>query len=154
MLTGADAVSYYGAPRRSEDKDIVVTSVAPDALRRTVAALRREHFEIRNLEPGHNTIFDSGLRIDIKVKSETEETRRISLGRGLRLSLTTPENLVLTKLEFWDGRSFESNDAQDIMKILVRQRRKLNWPMIRREALKRRTYMKLALIKAYLAGKK
>ncbi len=31
----------------------------------------------------------------------------------MRLGLATPENLVLTKLEFWDGRSFEGNYAQD-----------------------------------------
>ncbi len=150
LLTGADAVSYYGAPRRSDDKDLVITASTSAELHRVEARLREEGFDVRKLEPGHNTIFDSGFRIDIKVKQELEHARRIRLGPGLWLNLTTPENLILVKLEFWDGKSFESNDAQDVLKILIRQGRRLNFRRIRSEAMKRRTYTKLSKIEAYL----
>lgn len=151
LVTGAEAVSYYGTPRRSEDIDLVVMTSSPDNLRRVADALRQEGFNARKLEPGHNTIFDSGFRIDIKVKPELEKTHRIRLDHELWVNLTTAENLILAKLEFWDGKTFESNDAQDVMKIWARQRRKLNLSMIRAEALKRRTYAKLAKIERYLS---
>ena len=150
-MTGAEAVSYYGTPRRSDDIDLVVMTSSPEDLRRVVDALRRKGFDARKLEPGHNTIYDSGFRIDIKVKREVEDRRRIRLARRIWLNLTTPENLILAKLEFWDGKTFESNDAQDVMKILARQRRKLNLHMIRSEALRRRTYAKLVKIERYLS---
>lgn len=151
LLTGADAVSFYGAPRRSDDKDLVVMTASSEDLERLVNELRKERFTIRRLEIGHNTTFDGGFRIDIKVKAEVEETRKIRLGRGLWINLTTAENLVLMKLEFWDGTSLESNDAQDLMKILARQGRRLDMRHIRAEALKRRTYAKLAKIEQYLS---
>lgn len=130
---------------------MVVMTSSPDDLRRVADALRREGFNARKLEPGHNTIFDSGFRIDIKVKPELEKTHRIRLDHELWVNLTTAENLILAKLEFWDGKTFQSNDAQDVMKIWARQRRKLNLSMIRREALKRRTYAKLAKIERHLS---
>jgi len=151
LLTGADAVSYYGAPRRSDDKDLVIMTGSFEDLQRVVHEFRKEGFDLRRLEIGHNTIFDSGFRIDIKVKTEVEETHKIRLGRGLMLNLTTAANLVLTKLEFWDGTSLDSNDAQDIMKILARQRGALDLDYIRKETLKRRTYLKLARIEEYLS---
>ena len=151
LLTGADAVSYYGAPRRSDDKDLVLMTSSPQDLQRVVDEFRKERFNLRRLEVGHNTIFDSGFRIDIKVKTEVEQTRKIKLSRVLSLHITTAENLVLMKLEFWDGTSFESNDAQDLMKILARQRNTLNMTYIRTEALKRRTYQKLFRIEEYLS---
>ncbi len=150
LLTGADAVSYYGAPRRSDDKDLVITASTSAELHRVEAHLREEGFDVRKLEPGHNTLFDGGFRLDIKVKQELEDSRRIKLGPGLWLNLTTPENLILAKLEFWDGKSFESNDAQDVLKILIRQGRRLDLRRIRSEAMKRRTYTKLAKIEGYL----
>jgi len=121
-------------------------SGSSEQLLRVVRELRDEGFNISELEIGHNTIFDGGFRIDIKVKTEPEETRRIMLSRRLWLNITTAENLVLNKLEFWDGRSLESNDAQDLMKILGRQRNKLDMDYVRAEALKRRTYAKLTKI--------
>jgi hypothetical protein len=127
-----------------------MTSSAED-LQRVVDMLRKEGFDVTRLDVGHNTIFDEGFRIDIKVKVEVEKVRKIKLGRGLWLNLTTAENLVLMKLEFWDGKSFESNDAQDLMKILVRQRKTLDMSYIQTEALNRRTYAKLAKIEEYLA---
>jgi hypothetical protein len=120
-------------------------------LQRVVENLRDEGFDLTRLDVGHNTIFDSGFRIDIKVKSEVEMVRKIRLDRGLWLNLTTAENLVLMKLEFWDGKSFESNDAQDLMKILARQRKSLDMGYIQEEALKRRTFAKLAKIEEYLS---
>ena len=152
LLTGADAVSYYGAPRRSDDKDLVVMTNSPDDLPKVVEELRKEGFELKSLEIGHNTFFDSGFRIDIKVKSELEERRRVRLTGSLSLNLTTAENLILVKLEFWDGLSFESNDAQDLMKILSRQRKRLDMVQIRSEAMKRRTYRKLAKIEQHLSN--
>ena len=151
LLTGADAVSYYGAPRRSDDKDLVVMSGSSEDLERVVAELQKEGFKVGRLDIGHNTIFDAGFRIDIKVKAEVEQALKIKLSRGLWLNLTTAENLVLMKLEFWDGESLESNDAQDLMKILARQRRAIDMDYVRAEALKRRTFTKLEKIEQYLS---
>ena len=150
LLTGADAVSYYGAPRRSDDKDLVVMTDSPEELRRLIRELHREGFAINALEVGHNTTFDSGFRIDIKVKPEVEESRKIKLDRHLWINLTTAEYLILTKLDFWDGTSLESNDAQDIMKVLSRQGKRLDLEYLRAEALKGRSYPKLAKIEQHL----
>ena len=151
LVTGAEAVSYYGVPRRSDDIDLVVMTSSTDDLRRVADNLREEGFNVRKLEPGHNTVFDGGFRIDIKVKPQLEKTHRIRLDHETWVNLTTVENLILAKLEFWDGKTFESNDAQDVTKIWARQRRKLNLSVIRAEALKRRTYAKLAKIERYLS---
>lgn len=151
LLTGADAVSYYGVPRRSDDKDLVVMTNSSDDLKRLVENLRNEGFDLTGLDVGYNTIFDSGFRIDIKVKSEVEVARKVRLGGGLWLNLTTAENLVLMKLEFWDGKSFESNDAQDVMKILARQGKALDMGYVQEQALKQRTFTKLARIQEYLS---
>lgn len=151
LLTGADAVSFYGAPRRSDDKDFVVMTSSSEELRRVVDKLRDEGFDVRRLDVGHNTIFDSGFRIDIKVKPQVEAVHKIRLGRWLWLNITTAENLVLMKLEFWDGKSFESNDALDLMKNLARQRKTLDMGYVRAEALKRRSYVKLSKIEEHLS---
>jgi len=151
LLTGADAVSYYGAPRRSDDKDLVVMTSDPEDLRRVVREFQKEGFEVKELEIGHNTLFDSGFRIDIKVKADLEKTKRVKLSRDLSLNLTTPENLVLMKLDFWDGESFEGNDAQDLMKIFARQRKNLDMGYVRTEATNRRIYDKLTKVQRYLS---
>ena len=151
LLTGSDAVSYYGAPRRSDDKDLVVMTTSREDLHRVAHELQKEGFDARELEIGHNTTFDEGFRIDIKLKTEIEEIRRVRLSKDLRLNLTTAENLVLMKLDFWDRRSLDSNDAQDLMKILARQGRALDMGHVRTEAMKRRTYVKLTQIERHLA---
>ena len=144
-------MSHYGAPRRSDDKDIVLMTESAEDLRRVVRELQEEDFNARELEVGHNTMFDSGFRIDIKVKPEIEKAKRIRLSRDLRLNITTAENLVLMKLDYWDGASFESNDAQDLMRILARQQSVLDMRYVRTEALKRRTYAKLSRIEEHLS---
>lgn len=134
MLTGSFASSLHGAPRSTQDLDFVI---APDDrsierlvdqfppgryyLSRSAAmeALRRNSlFNVIDLE--------TGWKIDFIVRksrefSTVEFDRRVSTELlGLKIFVATPEDIVISKLE-WAKRSGSERQIEDVMGIVRSQ---------------------------------
>jgi hypothetical protein len=135
MLTGSVAASYHGRPRATHDADLVIDPTPPqlDALVQKLAAagfyvdldsareaLRRRR-QFNAIDTRH------ACKIDLIVRQERpfsheEFARRIAVdltfGRGV--SIVTPEDAILSKLE-WARRSGDSErqlaDAAGVLDI-------------------------------------
>jgi hypothetical protein len=139
MLTGSLASSMYGVPRSTNDIDIVVLptrtqlmsvvelfqrtglTVAPEA---AVAALRhKSQFNIVD--------FPHGLKVDLIVRKDREfsviefDRRQTHEVEDVRLTIATPEDVVLAKLE-WAKIGDSERQLIDAAGILTVQRGKLD----------------------------
>jgi hypothetical protein len=119
MLTGSMAGNYYAVPRMTRDIDLVVELSAPDAER--VCALFEADFYLEP-EAVRDAIADRGafnlihedrvVKVDCLVRKDTEyrreefRRRRPVAVEGMRLHIVTPEDLIISKLEWArDSRS-------------------------------------------------
>jgi hypothetical protein len=134
MVTGSYASSIHGEPRASKDIDIVI-SADPERLRQFIKQFPSDQYyavEEDALEAlAHGSMFNiiefsSGWRIDfILVKSrpfsQTEFSRRREqdVGGDLTLTVATPEDILLAKLEWAKmGESARQlDDAAGIIRI-------------------------------------
>jgi hypothetical protein len=131
MLTGSMAVNYYAVPRMTRDIDVVVELSAGDAERVCLAfrddfyvdedAVRRA-IEERGL---FNVIHDASVvKVDFVVRKESEyrrqefaRRRRIRID-GEELSLVTPEDLIVSKLD-WARQSRSEVQLGDVRNVLA-----------------------------------
>jgi Mg-chelatase subunit ChlI len=122
MVVGSVASSHHGRPRATHDADIVIepTSESLDALVRCLAdsgfyvdgARAREALASRRQ---FNVIdIESATKVDLIVRKDRpfsrEEFRRryeTEISEGVRIALSTPEDSILSKLE-WAKKSGES----------------------------------------------
>jgi hypothetical protein len=134
MLTGSLASSYHGAPRATQDIDLVVDATA-EALLRVAIALRgsglyvsddavREAVATRGM---FNAIDpESGWKVDFIVRKDrafsTKEFRRRREIQFMGLSLTVAqaEDVVLAKLE-WAKMGDSERQLRDVAEILAVQ---------------------------------
>lgn len=129
FLTGAQAVAIYGEPRTTRDVDIVVAGATEPRLRQLALTLRKAGFRLAGeLVEGHNTALDiqTPYRLAIKIKRDVEETVEVE-ALGGRMRLTTPEALLVLKLEYGSEQ-----DIRDARSILARTAGKLDLPRLRR----------------------
>lgn len=119
MVTGSVASSHHGRPRTTHDIDVVIDPT-PATLRSLAAALARSGFYVDpdrardalNRRRQFNVIEDeTAVKIDLIIRKDrlfsVEELRRRSpaqLGESLRATLATPEDTILSKLE-WARKS-------------------------------------------------
>jgi hypothetical protein len=135
MLTGSVAASYHGRPRATHDTDIVIdpTPLQLDALVVQLAAAGfyvdaerarqalRERRQFNAIQTLHACKIDLIIRRD-RPFSQEEFARRLSvdLFSGRRVSIVTPEDAVLSKLE-WARRAGDSErqlaDAAGVIAI-------------------------------------
>ena len=131
MLTGSLAASYHGAPRATQDIDLVVDGQA-DQLLSAASSLRdaglyvsddavREAVTTRGM---FNAIDpDSGWKVDFIVRkdrlfSRDEFDRRHLISfLGLSISVASPEDTVLAKLE-WAKLADSERQLRDVAEIL------------------------------------
>jgi hypothetical protein len=135
MLTGSVAASYHGRPRATHDTDIVVdpTSSQLDTLVQRLAAAgfyvdpegarealrRRRPFNV--IETSHACKIDLIIRRE-RAFSREELARRVvvDLSPGCTVSIVTPEDAVLSKLE-WARRAGDSErqiaDAAGVLAV-------------------------------------
>ena len=133
MLTGSVASSMYGIPRATNDIDLVIApthaqrlsvvqllqrvglTVAPEA---AVAALKRKsQFNVID--------FSHGLKVDLIIRKAREfsvvefDRRKTHEVEGMRLTLATPEDVLLAKLEWSKIGESERQliDAAGIIKV-------------------------------------
>jgi hypothetical protein len=129
MVVGSMASSYHAAPRSTQDIDIVV-SFSRDALHGFVEGIDREKYYVneeaaRSASPGtqFNIIDPRGWKVDILVSRDRSFSRRELERRvpaeilGVSTYVATPEDTVLTKLEWAKGREAVQHD--DVARILL-----------------------------------
>jgi hypothetical protein len=131
MLTGSLAAAFYGAPRATQDLDLVIET-EPESLRRLVEALRTAGLYVdmgaalEALRTGgqFNAIDPStGWKADLIVRkarsfSESEFGRRQQRQLlGIEVSLTTLEDLIIAKLE-WSELGDSELQRRDIRELL------------------------------------
>jgi len=131
MLTGSFASSYHGAPRATQDLDIVIAAT-PDQLRALAATLPTSEYyfdpqaALRALDrEGMFNVIDhsTGWKIDFIIRksrpfSRTEFDRRTEVEfEGLQLSMAAAEDVLIAKLE-WAKQSGSERQIQDAAGVL------------------------------------
>jgi hypothetical protein len=131
MLTGSLAAAFYGAPRATQDVDLIIES-RPENIRRFVDSLRATGLYV-DLESalgalrtgGRFNVIDpaSGWKADLifrkaRLFSETEFGRRQRQEIfGIEIALTTLEDLLIAKLE-WSELGDSELQRRDIRELL------------------------------------
>ena len=143
MLTGSLAGSYHGAPRATQDIDLIVETDLPSLLRLTEGLRHaglyvsdeavREAFEVRGqfnaIDPSSGWKADLILR-KARLFSEEEFRRRQPFTfLGLDLSVVSAEDLVIAKLE-WARLGDSERQVRDVAEILAVQGDSLDMPRI------------------------
>lgn len=131
MLTGSLAMAYYAAPRATQDLDIVVES-SGTRLVELASRLSDSGFyvseeavrEATDREGQFNAIDpETGWKVDFIIRKtrpfSVEEFRRRRSAEvlGVELSLATPEDLVIAKLE-WAKMGGSEVQLRDVRSIL------------------------------------
>lgn len=142
MVCGSVASSIHGEPRSTIDVDFVVEFGASDAAP-LAAALGDEFFVDREaIEAATRTLSscnvihrESGIKIDLFrlrerefSRSELERSqRKLAAPPNQRLTVATPEDMILTKLE-WYRKGGEASDQQwrDVCGLLKMQSGRLD----------------------------
>jgi hypothetical protein len=134
MLTGSLASSLHGTPRSTQDIDIVI---APDeaGLERLLASFPDDRYYVSRDSARsafrHSSLFnvidlESGWKVDFIFRkprefSHIEFGRRIPTNvKGVAISVATPEDVILAKLE-WAKRSGSERQIEDAAGILRTQ---------------------------------
>lgn len=143
MLTGSFASVHYGAPRATQDIDIVIEA-DPTVLKSFVQSLERDEFyadvgaalEAQRKESMFNIIDrETGWKIDLIIRksrafSKEEFNRRCAVDlEGIRIFVASAEDIVIAKLE-WAKLGKSQRQIDDVATIL----------RLRRDALDR-SYM-------------
>lgn len=135
MLTGSFASSFHGAPRATQDIDIVI-SPSTDQLRTLVKLLPETEYYVdlgaaldaQQQESQFNVIdFATGWKVDLIVRKsrpfsrEEFERRTVVDFKGIRLAITTAEDLLIAKLEWakLGNSQRQVEDAAGILKLRV-----------------------------------
>lgn len=132
MLTGSVASSMYGTPRSTNDIDIVIESTPAQMMmfaqlmKRFDLYLNEDAVDALRSRSQVNVIdFRNSWKVDLIIRKEREfsrnefERRATHEVAGVRLTIATPEDVVLAKLE-WSKMSGTSdtqlNDAAGILR--------------------------------------
>jgi len=145
MLTGSFASAYYGASRSTQDIDFVIEAT-PAQLELLVRQLPAEHYyvdlpaalEAHRRQSLFNVIdLATGWKIDLIIRkarafSEEEFGRRRPVDlQGIPISVASPEDVVISKLE-WARLSQSQRQIEDAVAIL-----RSRWESLDREYLKK-----------------
>jgi uncharacterized nucleotidyltransferase DUF6036 len=131
MLTGSFASAYYGAPRSTQDIDLVIEAT-PAQLRAFIQSLPQTGYyadldaslEALRRESMFNIIdLTTGWKIDMMIRkarpfSQEEFGRRQSVSvQGSALSIASAEDVVIAKLE-WSRLAQSQRQIEDVSAIL------------------------------------
>jgi hypothetical protein len=131
MLTGSFASAYYGAPRSTQDIDLVIEATV-ERLRAFVQALPVTQYyadvdaalQAHRSESMFNVIdLSTGWKIDLIIRksrpfSREEFSRRVQADlQGLPLFVASPEDVIIAKLE-WSKLSRSQRQIEDAVAIL------------------------------------
>jgi len=131
MLTGSFASAHYGAPRSTQDIDLVIEATAPQ-LRTLLHSLPSDEYyvdldaalEAHRRESLFNVIdMTTGWKIDLIFRKSRpfsqEEFRRRQLVniQGLHLFVASAEDVIIAKLE-WAGLAKSQRQIEDVAAVL------------------------------------
>lgn len=131
MITGSMAANFYTVPRMTRDLDIVVELAAVD-VERVVGLFRDDFYIDRDMvaeavaaRSMFNLIHsDSVIKVDMIVRKDTPYRREEFLRRrpvtveGRKIFLASPEDLILSKLE-WAKDSRSEVQLADVRNLLI-----------------------------------
>jgi len=135
MLSGSFASTYYGAPRTTQDIDLVIAAT-PAQLRTFVQALRNDQYyvdldaalEAHQRQSMFNVIdLVTGWKIDLIIcksrafSQEEFRRRQVTKLQSLTLCVASAEDVVLSKLE-WSKLAQSQRHIEDVAAIL-----RLHW---------------------------
>jgi hypothetical protein len=145
MLSGSFASASYGAPRSTQDIDLVIEASAKE-LRNFVEALPRDEYyadldsalEAHDRKSLFNVIdLKTGWKIDLIILKERAFSR-VEFGRRqvinvheLRLFVATPEDIIIAKLE-WSKLGQSRRQLEDVAAILRSRGESLDYPYVER----------------------
>ena len=145
MVTGSLASAYHGEPRATRDVDVVID---PDegSINRLVAAFPSDRFyvgdaleAVRRRDMFNIVDTRSGWKVDLIVRkdrafSEKEFERRLpAVLAGVATFVTTPEDAILSKLE-WQSVSPSDTQRSDVVKMMMANSGTLDRGYLRRWA--------------------
>lgn len=145
MLTGSFASSYHGAPRATQDVDLVIAPTG-DQLRAFVGLLPRDEFyvdqgaalEALRLEGQFNLIdLRSGWKVDLIIRKsrpfsrEEFARRKVIELEGARVPIATPEDVLIAKME-WARMSESARQIEDAARMLRVRARQLDQEYVER----------------------
>ena len=140
MLTGSFASSYHGAPRATQDIDLVIEPTA-EQIRAFVSHLPRDEFyvdEAAALEAvryeGQFNVIDlrTGWKVDLIIRKSRpfsrEEFRRRAPAEveGVEVPVATPEDMLIAKME-WGRLGQSARQIEDAAKMLRVRSGQLDW---------------------------
>ena len=143
MLTGSLASSLYGIPRATNDIDIVIAP-AREQLLALVQMFQRVGLTVanesaisafRNRSQFNAVDFSRGLKVDLILRKDREfsvaefERRSTVEVAGMRLTLASPEDVLIAKLE-WAKMGDSERQIADAAGILKTQGEALDLPYI------------------------
>jgi hypothetical protein len=143
MLTGSLASSMYGIPRATNDVDIVIAPTR-DQLLNVVQMFQRVGLNVhaesalnayRNRSQFNVIDFPKSLKVDLILQRDREfsivefKRRQTHEVEGIRLTVATPEDVVIAKLE-WAKIGDSNRQLQDAAGILKMQRETLDFGYI------------------------
>lgn len=149
MVTGSLASTHHGRPRTTQDVDLVIDPELPQ-LRQLVSGLQSAGFYVDadvaeqalKQRRQFNAIRpDTGIKIDLIVRKDRphsiEELRRrarAELAGGTAVSLATPEDCILSKLEWARKAGGSERQIADVVGVLEVQGPRLDIDYIDRWA--------------------
>jgi hypothetical protein len=145
MLTGSLASSMYGTPRATNDIDIVIAPNREQLLALVqmfqrlglTAASEEALAALRNKSQFNVVDFARGLKVDLIVRKERDfsveefarrETHEVD---GMRLTIATPEDVLIAKLE-WARMGDSERHLIDCAGMIRTQGERLDLPYIER----------------------
>ncbi len=140
MLTGSFASSFHGAPRATQDIDLVIDPT-PEQVRTLVRLLKAEQFyadegaalEALRQQGLFNAIdVRTGWKVDFIIRKSRPFSRE-EFGRrtaaqveGIEMPVATPEDVVIAKME-WARMGQSARQIEDAAKMLRVHARSLDW---------------------------
>jgi len=143
MLSGSFASAYYGAPRSTQDIDLVIAAT-PSQLRAFVQGLPSDQYyvdldaalEARERQSLFNVVdHDTGWKIDFIIRKsrafslEEFSRRRLVDVEGMPLFVATAEDVIIAKLE-WSKLSQSQRQIEDVVAML-----RMRWASLDRSYL-------------------
>lgn len=145
MLTGSFASSYHGAPRATQDIDLVINPTA-EQISSFVRLLPRDEFYVDEgaaLEAvrseGQFNVIDlhTGWKVDLIIRksrpfSREEFARRTAAEvEGVELPVATPEDILIAKME-WARMGQSARQIEDAAKMLRVRSKQVDWEYLER----------------------
>jgi len=140
MVSGSISSTFYGRPRSTQDIDIIIEARSENLLELVKILQDKKYYadeEAAAEALSHTTLFNvfdasSGYKADLIIRKdrpyslEEFKRRKIVNMLGLSLYLVTPEDAILSKLE-WTKKGQSERHFTDALGVAIVQGERLDW---------------------------